>query len=81
MSRIDAIDRDYIKKTSNSYPDIEIQREGTLFLAWPKTDKGAAWIGENVQEGATYWLQALVVEHRFIHPLIQGMIDDGLVVV
>jgi hypothetical protein len=67
--------------SNEKYPDLEIQNEGTLFLVHPRTDTGARWIGENVQEDAQFFGQALVVEHRYISDLVSGAQDDGLRVV
>lgn len=71
----------YISTHGGEYPDVEIEQSGGLFLVHPMTDKGARWIGENVDtDAATFWLSALVVEGRYIEPLAAGMIGDGLVV-
>jgi len=34
----------------------------------------------NLPEDATWWCSAVVVEHRYIGPIIGGAIGDGLVV-
>jgi hypothetical protein len=71
----------YISTHGGAYPDVEIEQTGGLFLVHPLTDTGAAWIGKNVDtDAATFWLSALVVEHRYIEQLAAGMIEDGLVV-
>ena len=66
---------------STEYPDVDVHREGTLFLVGATTDKGARWLGENVvTDDTTWWLSSIVVEHRYIEDLVCGMIDAGLVV-
>ena len=59
-------------------PDVTIQGEGTIYLATPESEAARAWMREHVQEDATYYGDALVVEHRYAEPLVVGMILDGL---
>lgn len=63
-------------------PDILVSREGgSIFLVAPCSRKGREWIEENVDDVASqFWGDALVVEHRYMEALFDGMIDDGLVV-
>jgi hypothetical protein len=62
-------------------PDVRVRNEGSLFLFLPLTEQASAWIEDNVSKDATYFGDALVVEHRYARGLAQGMLDDGLVVV
>ena len=52
-----------------------IQREGGLFLVTPMTDDVREWLLERTD--GQWFGPALVVEHRYIAPLVQGLIDDG----
>jgi hypothetical protein len=65
-----------------SYPDLEIQNEGSIFLLRPTTDKGARWIGEHTDpENRQFFGDALVVEHRYIEGIVVGAQADGLRVI
>lgn len=67
--------------TVDRLPDVLIVREGSLFLVKPVTTQAQHWIRENVdQEESQYFGGSLVVEHRYIEALFDGMVDDGLVV-
>ena len=58
--------------------DVEIRREGSLFLVFPITADGRDWIIDNVDEDAQWFGGALVVEHSYISDLFDGMVDAGL---
>jgi len=59
--------------------DILVNNEGTLFVFCPLTSRAKEWIDERVQPDATWFGNALVVEHRFAWGLALGMKDAGLV--
>jgi hypothetical protein len=59
-------------------PDVLVSDEGTLFLFFPLTPRARQWIDANVQSDATWFGNALVVEHRYAWSLGQGMKDAGL---
>jgi len=59
-------------------PDVLVSNEGTLFLFCPLTPRTKQWIEDNVQSDATWFGNALVVEHRYAWGLGQGMRDAGL---
>jgi hypothetical protein len=61
-------------------PDLIVRDEGTLFLFCPLTPKAKAWIDEHVQPDATWYGNALVVEHRYAWALVGGMNDAGLTI-
>ena len=61
-------------------PDLIIRDAGTLFLFCPLTPKAKAWIDEYVQDDATWYGDALVVEHRYAWGLAVGMNDAGLTI-
>jgi hypothetical protein len=53
----------------------------TVFILSAFTDRAVKWIGENVRyEG---WQKVgdggIAVEHRYIEPIVEAMIEDGLV--
>jgi len=60
--------------------DFELSGHGTLYLLHPVTRAARTWVDEHLPADATWWCGAVVVEHRYIGPIIGGAIGDGLVV-
>ena len=60
--------------------DFEISGGGTVYLLHPRTRAARTWVAEHLPTDATWWCGAVVVEHRYIGPIIGGAIGDGLVV-
>lgn len=59
-------------------PDFNIRNEGTIVLFTPNTDRAKQWIAENVAEDSSWLGPALVVEHRYAGPLLEGIINAGM---
>lgn len=64
--------------TSTAPLDLWVQGEGTIFLVWPRSAAGEAWLEDHVEPNAMHWGSATVVEHRFVSELVNGALDDGL---
>ena len=60
--------------------DFELTGHGTLYLLRPVSRAASAWVDEHLPTDATWWCGAVVVEHRYIGPIIGGAIGDGLLV-
>ena len=60
--------------------DFELSGSGTVYLFRPLTRAAHARVAEHLPTDATWWCGAVVVEHRYIGPLVGGAIGDGLVV-
>lgn len=60
--------------------DAFVENHGTIFLVRSVSSFAEEWIRENVSEDSQYFGNALVVEHRYIGDLIEGMRSDGLTV-
>jgi hypothetical protein len=60
--------------------DFEVQDHGSIFLLRPITDVAHDWIEQHLPDHALRWCDAIVVEHRYIGPIVGGAIGDGLVV-
>jgi hypothetical protein len=67
-------------QTAAPGPDVEVSGHGSIFLVEPKTDAGREWIREHVSGEALWFGRALAVEHRYVANLVDGMINDGLIV-
>lgn len=59
--------------------DVIVQGHGSLVLLWPQNDAAKTWISEYVDVQQT-WGNGIAVEPRYLSPIVEGMIDAGLVV-
>lgn len=58
--------------------DALVENHGSIFLVKPLTLRCENWLKDHVSNEAQYFGGKLVVEHRYILPLVQGMTDDGM---
>ncbi len=58
--------------------DFKLSGHGSVYLLYPLTRAARAWIEEHVIGETSWFAGALVVEHRYIGPIIGGAIGDGL---
>ena len=60
-------------------PDFRIENHSSVFLVVPLTEAAQSWIEENVSRHGfqPYW-PTVVVEHRYIADLVDGIRVDGL---
>lgn len=42
------------------------------------TDEAVAWVDEHLPPNPIYWTGGVVVEHRYVAPIVAGILDDGL---
>jgi hypothetical protein len=63
------------------YPtiDIEVRNEGSLFVFWPRSNRGEAWLDENLDPDVVRYADGYVVEHWFALDIARGAQADGLV--
>lgn len=63
--------------------DVETNNQGSIVLVRPVSEAAKAWIDENVADngGLLWWAGALAVGHQYVCELIEGMVNDGLIVV
>lgn len=57
--------------------DFTVQNHGSIFLLEPHTEAARLWVDEHIGPEATTWGAAVVVEHRYIHELVEGILADG----
>ncbi len=58
--------------------DLYIENHGSIFLLYPVSEAGTEWIEEHIPDDAMIWGDAVVVEHRYIADIAEGVMDDGL---
>lgn len=62
-------------------PDVEVNDCGSVVMFAPMTAEAQQWVDTNVGLESWQWLGgAFAVEHRYADDLIEGMLNDGLVV-
>jgi hypothetical protein len=65
-----------------SRPDFMLENHSSIFLLRPQTGDAVTWLDENIGQNSgfqPYW-PTVVVEHRFIGPIAEGIVADGLVI-
>jgi hypothetical protein len=58
--------------------DFNVENHGSIFLVTPMNESARIWLRENTAEESMYYGGSLVVEHRYVEALIEGMREDGL---
>jgi hypothetical protein len=74
--------RTRIQKSSTTELDFKLEYHGSLFLLCPLNPVAQNWMSENlpVNEPETqFWGDAIVIEPRYVAPIVDGIIGDGLV--
>jgi hypothetical protein len=70
-----------LNSRSNNGVDVMVGGGGTVYTLTPMSTAAHEWIEDNVSDESNWFGGALVVEHRYIRAIVNGMINDGLVVV
>ena len=58
--------------------DFTLQNEGSIFLLQPMTQAARFWVDEFLPEGRMEFAGAVVVEHRYIADIVEGIRGYGL---
>jgi hypothetical protein len=61
-------------------PDFVVENHGSMFLLTPLTVLATSWVEEHIGEdnGFQPYFPTIVVEHRFIAEIVDGILSDGL---
>ena len=71
-----------IQKSSRAELDFKLENHGSLFLLRPLSTAAKDWMGEHlpVDDPETqFWGSAIVIEPRYLGPIVDGILADGLV--
>ena len=60
--------------------DFLLRDEGTISVLFPLTPAAHRWVAENLPSDALTWCGGTVIEHRFVVPIVRGILNDGLAV-
>ncbi len=67
--------------SSPGKPDFLVEDHGSIFLLSPQSDSARIWIDEHIsREGFQPYWPVVVIEHRYVQALIEGIQNEGLVV-
>jgi len=61
-------------------PDFRLQNEGSIVLLHPLTPNAVAWVNENIGADSGYqpmW-PSVLIEPRYVEPIVQGIADAGM---
>jgi poly(3-hydroxyalkanoate) synthetase len=60
--------------------DFVLQNEGSICILVPMTKAAQLWIDENIPDDAQRWVSGVVIEHRYVQDIINGLIAEGYTV-
>jgi hypothetical protein len=60
--------------------DFNVQNEGSIFILNALTPRASLWCAEHLPHDATRWGNGYVIEPRYIEPIVDGIVDDGLTI-
>jgi hypothetical protein len=65
-----------------SDPDFRLENHGSLFSLRPLNASAKEWMAEHLpmdKPETQFWGEAIVVEPRYLAPIVDGIVGDGLV--
>jgi hypothetical protein len=65
-----------------SASDFALANHGSLFLLRPLNSSAKDWMNDHLpmdSEETQFWGDAIVIESRYVSPIVDGIIADGLV--
>lgn len=65
---------------ANRRLDFLIDNQGSVVLLHPLTVAAQDWVVNHIPEGATFFQEAVIIEHRYANDIVFGIHNDGLVV-
>jgi hypothetical protein len=54
-------------------PDFRCENHGSVFLLFPVSQSGQSWIKENLPFDAQRFGNAVVIEHRYVWAILEGI--------
>ena len=71
-------------QTSGTSPTSEVdfrcENHSSIFLLYPLSESAKSWVEENLQSDAQWFGNAVVIGHRCVWPILEGIQNDGLAV-
>lgn len=66
---------------SQKIPDFQLENHGSLFLLRPLNDAAKNWMDEHLPVAnpeTQFWGDSIVIEPRYVAPIVDGILADGL---
>ena len=60
--------------------DFTLSDQGSICILTPIGEAGETWLSENIGDDAMRWGAGVVIEHRYVDDIIEGIQNDGLTV-
>jgi hypothetical protein len=60
--------------------DFTLYNHGSICVLTPKTKAARGWVLMHVDDEAQTWGSGLVIEPRYVGPILDGLTNDGLTV-
>jgi hypothetical protein len=60
--------------------DFSVLNQSSIFLLTPNSESAKEWVDENIDSEAMWWGNSVVVEHRYIRDIVDGLLNDGFTV-
>jgi len=69
-------------RSGKTPPDFLVENHGSIFLLKPLTPSATSWIEEHIGQDNGYqpYFPTVVVEHRYIAAIVEGVIAEGMVI-
>src|SRR5271163_385414 len=70
------------KSPAVNTPDFVLENHGSLFLLRPLCSAAKEWMNEHLPVDSPetqFWGEAIVIEPRYLEPIVDGILADGLV--
>jgi len=66
--------------SSPTRPDFICENHGSLFLLFPLCQSAQSWVEEHLPTDVQWFGNAVVIEHRYVWAILEGIQNDGLAV-
>jgi hypothetical protein len=67
--------------TSTTELDFQLENHGSLFLLRPLNDAAKNWMDEHLPVAnpeTQFWGDSIIIEPRYVVPIVDGILADGL---
>ena len=64
--------------TSPTQADFTVSHHGSVSLLQPLTPSARIWIKENITPDHLTFGSAVVIEPRYLEPILDGIVNDGM---
>jgi hypothetical protein len=76
----DAFQTSGTSPTSEAAVDFRCENHGSIFLLYPLSKSARSWVEQNLPSDAQFFGNAVVIEHRYVWPILEGIQNESLTV-